>query len=97
MTFRIRNGSQPTIEIREGSDLRYGIDVAGILAPGDIVDSVTVEASHGTVSGAGVDGTKVAARLSGVIVGQTVEMKFTWTTEQGDTDSRTLWLPVIAQ
>lgn len=97
MTFKVRNGNQPTIEMREGSTLRYGVDVAYILAPGDSVASVTAAATPGTASGAGVDGTKVMARVSGVTVGQTVELKLTWQTTQGDTDSRTLWLVVIAK
>lgn len=82
--------------MRVGSSLRYGVNKAGIVAPGDTVQSVIAEASAGTVSGATVVDTYVMARVTGVTVGQTVALKFTWQTTQGDTDSRTLYLVVVA-
>ena len=71
--------------------LRYGRDVAGLLADGDSISSVSIAAQSGvTAIQAGHTGTVVHCRVQGGTAGTTGEVTLQWVTSQGDTDQRTM-------
>lgn len=97
MTFTVLPGNRPTLPMSPLAGLRYGLDVADVLAPGDTVASMNATTTAGTLTGKTFAGTVLQARLSGVTVGQLVGLTFTWVTTEGDSDARTLWLRVEAR
>lgn len=73
------------------ASLRYGFDVADLLAPGDSVTAASIQAQDGiTATDAQFAGTEVYCRVSGGVVGQSGSVVLRWTTTQGDVDERTL-------
>lgn len=88
--------SYPTIDKDPDADLRYGIDVQRLLQADDSISTAVVSASAGvTVGAAFTEGTIVGARVSGGTAGQVGSMTLRWTTEQGDTDERTLGFRIL--
>jgi hypothetical protein len=77
------------------ASLRYGFDVAPVLAEGDSVSAVTIEAQSGiTAASPGYVGSKVFARVTVGTAGAIGSMTLRWTTTQGDTDARTIYFNV---
>lgn len=73
------------------ASLRYGVDVAAVLASGDSLAGATIHDAEGvTAASAGVSGTVASMRVSGGTPGQRGRATLRWTTTQGDTDERTL-------
>ncbi len=98
MTYTLMPGNVPQIDKDPDASLIYGIDVADVLAEGDTLAGTPTAAASGggvTVAGAGYSGTVVYARISGGTAGQLVDVTFTWTTAQGDTDQRTVRLRIV--
>lgn len=86
------------IDKAAGADLRYGFDVAGILATGDSITSIAIAAQAGiSASQAGYSGTVVSCRVAGGTVGDTGSVTLRWGTQQGDTDERTMVFAVVAR
>lgn len=78
------------------SSLRYGFDVAGILADGDAIVAVTIFSQSGVVADrAGHSGTVVHCRVAGGTAGQLGSVILRWQTAQGDTDERTMLFRVV--
>ena len=78
------------------SSLRYGFDVAGILADGDAILVTTVYSQSGVVSeSAGHSGTIVSCRVSGGTAGEVGSVTLRWQTTQGDTDERTMLFRLV--
>lgn len=80
------------------ASLRYGFDVAGLLASGDTISptAVTISGQAGvTATQPGATGTVVSCRVAGGTAGETGSATLRWTTAQGDTDERTLLFRVI--
>ena len=78
------------------ASLRYGFDIAGILADGDTITGITIPAQAGvTATQAGYSGTVVSCRVAGGTAGDTGSVTLRWTTTQGDTDERTLLFRLV--
>lgn len=81
------------------ASLIYGIDVAGIIAPGDsLTGTATASAGGGAglvVGAASFSGTVISARCSSGTVGQTGTITWTWNTSNGDQDQRTVYVRVL--
>lgn len=98
MSFRLLPpGNRPTIDKDPNASLRYGLDVADLLEPGDsIAGTPTVSASSGVTAGAvSVSGAIISVRVSAGTAGQVGSVTLRWTTVQGDTDERTLYFNVV--
>lgn len=97
MDFMLLAGSRPTIDKDPAAALTYGRDVAGLLAPGDTVSTVTGQASGGVAASApDFEGSVLRVKISGGTPGQMASYKFTWTTAGGDIDSRSIYFNVAA-
>ena len=81
------------------ASLIYGIDVAGIIAPGDSLAGTPTASGAGgaglTVGAAAFSGTVISARVSGGTAGQTGSITWTWSTANGDLDQRTVYVRVL--
>jgi hypothetical protein len=98
-SYTLVNGDRPTIPKAPTASLRYGIDVAGVLATGDTVTGCSGAVASGSIT-AGTptfSGSIITVRLSGGTVGETAKYTFSWSTAAGDSDSRTIYLPITAR
>jgi hypothetical protein len=97
MTFSLlANG--PTIDKSATASLVYGVDVANVLATGDVVIGVSGLASGGVTAGTPTfSGSVLRVRISGGTIGAIGAYTITWTTTGGDTDSRTLYFNIKAR
>ena len=81
------------------SSLMYGISVAGIMEPNDVLIGTPVGvpgAGTGLIVGtASFVGTFIKARVSGGNVGMSAPITWTWSTAGGDSDSRTVYLDIV--
>lgn len=76
--------------------LRFGLDVAGLLAAGDTIAGVTIAEQTGvTASAATVTSTVVSCRVAGGSAGETGAVTLRWTTAQGDIDERTMLFRLV--
>lgn len=95
ITFVETVAGRPTIPKDPDASLRYGIDVAGLLASGDSVAGVTIADQQDiTATAASYAGTVLSVRVSGGTAGGTGSVTLEWTTAQGDTDQRTLYFSI---
>lgn len=98
MSFVLIAGNRPTIDKAPGASLVYGVDVADVLASGDVVNGVTGEVSGDVTAGTpGYTGSVLYVRISDGTLGTVGAYKFIWTTSGGDTDSRTVYFEVKAR
>ena len=96
MSWTITPEGALQIDKDPAASLRYGFNVADVLAPGDSVSGISISAQSGiTVSAAGYSGTVVSCRVAGGTAGTTGSATLRWTTAQGDTDERTMYFRVI--
>lgn len=80
------------------ASLRYGFDVADMLAGGDSVTGASIQSQQGVVAtDAQFSGTEVYCRVSGGTAGQTGTVVLRWTTAQSDVDERTLTFTIEDQ
>lgn len=78
------------------ASLRYGLDIAGVLADADAIQAVTIPEQSGvTAAQAGHSGTVVSCRVSGGTAGEVGSVTLRWQTTQGDTDERTMLFRVV--
>lgn len=78
------------------ASLRYGFDVAGILADGDVIQQVSIAVQEGVqASQPSHTGAIVHCRVAGGAAGVDGLVTLQWTTTQGDTDQRTMLFRVV--
>lgn len=98
MSFVLIAADHPTIDKAAAANLVYGIDVADVLASGDVVNGVTGVAAGGVTAGTpAYVGSVLKVRISGGAIGALASYTFSWTTAGGDTDSRSVYFQVKAR
>lgn len=95
MSIVILADGRMQVDKAPAASLRYGFDVAHVLADGDSVNGASVAAQSGiTAADPGYSGTRVFARVTIGTAGAVGSMTLRWTTAQGDTDERTIYFNV---
>lgn len=95
MTWTILADGRAVIDKDPDASLRYGVNVADVIAEGDTVAGASIAEQSGvTAASASYSGTVVSCRVSGGTAGQTGSVTLRWTTVGGDTDDRTLYFRV---
>lgn len=80
------------------ASLRFGFDAVDLLADGDFITGVTIEAQDGvTATDPQSNGTVIFCRVAGGAAGSTGTVVLRWTTAQSDVDERTLTFTIEDQ
>jgi hypothetical protein len=94
------SGGKPTIEKSDRATRVYGIDVADINGPNQVINGVTANVVAGsivTVGAATYDGTVLLVKITGGVIGEEAAVAFDWTTADGESDSRTLYFRIVSR
>jgi hypothetical protein len=97
--FRIE-GDKPTIEKDYRASRVYGIDVVDVDSPNQVVATVSADVTAGSVTivgAASFDGTVLLVKVAGGLVGELAAVTFSWTTADGDSDSRTIYFRIVSR
>ena len=96
--WSVRADGRMQIDKDPAASLRYGFDVAGLLASSDTISpgAVTISGQSGvTATQPGATGAVVSCRVAGGTAGEIGSVTLRWVTTQGDTDERTLLFRLV--
>jgi len=94
-TYTISDSGKASIEKDPNAVLDYSLDLAAWLTDaGDTLASLDVIGDGVTVASHAISGTSVIAWVSGGVAGETATVTFRFTTANGRTDDRSIYLKI---
>lgn len=94
-TYDLTNPAKPTIKKDPNAVLDYSIDLTDWLtAVSDTLQTLSVTGDGVVIDSSSIAGSLVTAWISGGTAGATATATFRFTTVDGRTDDRTIWLKI---